>query len=64
MRSCFLLHRWTVIEKEILPSAFEQMIENGMKVKVTEGADAEGFNKPAIVTSRCEHCGTMRVQRI
>ncbi len=62
MRPCFLLHRLTVIEKEILPSAFEQV------TKHSDAVEVEGhmlyFRKPAIVTSRCDRCGTMRVQRI
>lgn len=62
MRSCFPLHLWTIIEKVILPSAFEQISKNGPQQEV-EGHIAY-FHKPVIVTSRCERCGTMRVQRI
>ena len=61
MRSCFLLHRWTVIEKEILPSAFEQINKDG-RARSVEGRQPY-FEKDVIVTSRCERCGTMRVQR-
>ena len=62
MRSCFLWHRWTVIEQEILPSAFEQ-VSKDHHVEELEGRPPY-FHKPVIVTSRCQRCGTMRVQRI
>lgn len=57
-----LFHKWTVVDRETHPSAFEQL-------NARPGAEMEGicqwvFTKPVVVTYKCQKCGAMRVVRV
>ncbi len=54
-------HKWTVKDKEILPSMLEQMGEYGYKMK---GCPADPSRKPCIVTYACTKCGAEKVVRL
>lgn len=55
-------HNWKVVEKEVLPSAMEQLQAAG--VESVENIRGPMFHKACLVTSRCEKCGAERVLRL
>jgi hypothetical protein len=57
-------HKWTVREKTVLPSAFEQLESRAEGALQASGAAARTmFEKPCIVHYACE-CGAERVVRV
>lgn len=56
----FCWHRWKVVETEILPSLLEQIADQ--EIKMDGGGNPS--HKAAIVTKRCEKCGTEKVVRV
>lgn len=58
-------HKWVVKEKQVLPSALEQMnAGNIYPTSVSTYAMGEWTKKPCIVTYRCELTGEEKVVRV
>lgn len=56
-------HRWTVKDREILPSAFEQMAEEHTFESI-DRITPSFFRKSVIVTYICDKCGREKVERL
>lgn len=59
--SLFCRHDWEVLDKETLPSGFEQMHRAG--IYEVEGAPVSLFRKTHVVTLACKKCGKVRTER-
>ena len=53
-------HKWKAVDKEILPSAIEQLGKGLDKIEGGAGI----YGKPCIVTYSCEKCGAEKVRRV
>ena len=62
MMGMFCWHKWKVVEKQVLVSAFEQLAAAGLEEmgRVRGGI----FYKPCIVHKRCDKCATEKVDRV
>lgn len=59
-------HQWDVLDKMVLPSAYEQMSENRAVEKLHVGGGRETerlFQKVVVLTVTCPKCGRLRVER-
>lgn len=56
-------HKWEVIEKIILKSGIEQLIEHGQEVS-GRGSLESLTGKPCIVHFKCQKCNAEKVRRI
>lgn len=63
MNNIVCWHKWTVAEKEILPSFLEQVAAMGQSLQSIPSAKVAA-KKPCIVTYRCAKCGAEKVERI
>lgn len=54
----FCKHKWKVVDKTVLPSAFEQAKSQGLES--CEGVSPSFFTKTALVIVACEHCGKLK----
>lgn len=55
-------HVWKITEKQVLPSLLEQAA--AMERKANFQYTEDPSEKRCIVTSKCEKCGTEKVERI
>lgn len=60
MRRC--RHVWKITQRDDQPSGFEQLAV--AHLTQVENLSNHMFERPVIVQSRCETCGTEKVERI
>ncbi len=53
-------HKWKLIDKTILPSAYEQMTKNNFTELKCRSSNPEYFQKKVILVFQCENCPKMR----
>ena len=52
-------HRWVVLSKDILPSAYEQMVPGGGGSFQAESLPGNFFQKKIVIIMACEKCGML-----
>lgn len=57
-------HVWKVIGQETLPSGIEQMGADAREIECGGALMLRMVHKPCIVMSRCEKCGSEKVERV
>lgn len=61
------VHQWDVVDKTVLPSAFEQMTYGDRVLEKMRGVTKHTmqtlFQKVVVLTLTCPKCGVLRVER-
>jgi len=52
-------HKWVIISKDILPSAYEQLREGGGGTFKSENLPDNFFQKKLVIILACEKCGVL-----
>ena len=52
-------HRWVVLSKDILPSAYEQVMSGGDGDLEAENLPDNFFQKKIVIIMACEKCGML-----
>ena len=53
-------HNWIVLDKTVLPSAYEQVIKAQPDYRHTQAIPLMSFRKKVIIIMVCETCGKMK----
>ena len=56
----FCRHKWTVLEKTLMPSAFDTLKSNGANLKSASNVDvAELSRRKLVLVLQCTKCGKL-----
>jgi hypothetical protein len=58
----FHRHNFELIDKTVMPSAFEQLEAAGQSLKRAAGITGEFFEKKVVLTFRCMKCGKLKIE--